>query len=333
MRNALVLNDTRGTGHVGCLMVMQELLRACHVSAIEVSESLKTRSHFLNKMHCALTNYDLVIINGEGTMHHDQDAALLIAEAAEQVSRLGIPMVLINTVWQQNNILNKMLPLLSLTCARESFSAKAIAKIGCDVRVVPDLVFNYKPHDIFNHPRVPKESIVVLDDVRTDLSLLLSRYAFKKRVPFIRMGGRPSLRSFDSLIYWGIPFLFGRCKSQLKFEQLSVIRDAQIIVTGRFHGACLAILAGRPFVAVSSNSYKIEGLLHDAELGGGAILLDDNRLGQDPMKALEFAVDKVLGVASTEKLMSEYQTRCYSYVSSARERISAMFADIKTIGL
>ena len=332
MLKALVLNDTRGTGHVGCLMVMQELLRACHVSGIEVSQSFKTGTRFLNKMHYALTNCDLVIINGEGTMHHDQSAALLLAEAAEQVNRVGTPMVLINTVWQQNNILNQMLPLLSLTCARESFSAKSIAKMGCNVRVVPDLVFNYNPCDIFNYPRVPKESIVVLDDVRPDLSLLLARYAFKKRVPFIRMGSRPSLRSFDSILDWGIPFLLGGCKSQLKLEQLSVIRDAQIIITGRFHGACLAILAGRPFVSVSSNSYKIEGLLHDADLGEGAILLDDYLLSQDPMKALEFAVEKLLDMTSTENLILEYQARCCSYVSSARARISAMFSDIKAIG-
>jgi hypothetical protein len=41
---------------------------------------------------------------------------------------------------------------------------------------------------------------------------------------------------------------------------------AELTVTGRFHGACLAMAAGTPFVALASNSWKIEALIEDAGL-------------------------------------------------------------------
>lgn len=39
------------------------------------------------------------------------------------------------------------------------------------------------------------------------------------------------------------------------------LRTARLIVTGRHHGVCLAALAGVPFVALPSNTWKVEGLL------------------------------------------------------------------------
>jgi exopolysaccharide biosynthesis predicted pyruvyltransferase EpsI len=39
------------------------------------------------------------------------------------------------------------------------------------------------------------------------------------------------------------------------------IGDARVVITGRHHGVCAAIVAGRPFVALASNSHKIEATL------------------------------------------------------------------------
>jgi hypothetical protein len=47
------------------------------------------------------------------------------------------------------------------------------------------------------------------------------------------------------------------------FQRLS---SADIIVTGRHHGVYLAVVAGLPFVALGSNTFKIEGLLKDLDM-------------------------------------------------------------------
>jgi polysaccharide pyruvyl transferase len=44
------------------------------------------------------------------------------------------------------------------------------------------------------------------------------------------------------------------------------ISGASLIVTGRFHMVCLAMLARTPFIALPGNTHKTEGLLEDANL-------------------------------------------------------------------
>ena len=45
-----------------------------------------------------------------------------------------------------------------------------------------------------------------------------------------------------------------------------VFSQRELLVTGRFHAVCMAILTKTPFVAVTSNSWKIEALLADIGL-------------------------------------------------------------------
>lgn len=47
---------------------------------------------------------------------------------------------------------------------------------------------------------------------------------------------------------------------------LNTIRNAKMVVTGRFHVVAMCIMLRVPFIATSSNSHKIEGLLEDAGL-------------------------------------------------------------------
>jgi polysaccharide pyruvyl transferase WcaK-like protein len=49
-------------------------------------------------------------------------------------------------------------------------------------------------------------------------------------------------------------------------ELLHCVATSRCVVTGRFHMVCLALLARTPFMAVQSNTHKIEGLLGDVGL-------------------------------------------------------------------
>ena len=52
---------------------------------------------------------------------------------------------------------------------------------------------------------------------------------------------------------------------------LTELSKHDLIVTGRFHAVCLAVLSGTPFIAVSSNSWKIEALIKDIGLDSARI--------------------------------------------------------------
>ena len=49
-------------------------------------------------------------------------------------------------------------------------------------------------------------------------------------------------------------------------ELIQNLREARLVITGRFHLVCFCILTGTPFIATASNSHKIQGLLEDANL-------------------------------------------------------------------
>ncbi len=53
------------------------------------------------------------------------------------------------------------------------------------------------------------------------------------------------------------------------------IAQSQGIVTGRYHAICFAINSMTPFIAISSNSHKIEGLMEDIGLNNRIIKKED----------------------------------------------------------
>ena len=47
---------------------------------------------------------------------------------------------------------------------------------------------------------------------------------------------------------------------------MALLSSSELVVTGRFHVVCLCLITGTPFLAVASNSHKVEGMLEDAGL-------------------------------------------------------------------
>jgi len=61
---------------------------------------------------------------------------------------------------------------------------------------------------------------------------------------------------------------FGRIVSfsHSQHSYMEALRRFALSVTGRFHALCFALLTGTPFVAVASNSWKMEAIITDAGL-------------------------------------------------------------------
>ncbi|MBP1626350.1 MAG: Polysaccharide pyruvyl transferase [Holophagaceae bacterium] len=325
---ALILNDTRGHGHLGCGLVMNQLLAGCSTAGIHPYRVLRQGRGHLAAVRRALPKADIVIINGEGTMHHDQPSAQSLAEAGILAHQMGKPLALINTVWEQNSLVNTLLPCAKLIYARESRSAAQIRQAGYLSMVAPDLSLTTPPHLVFQTQKACGSQVVVLDDVRWDLTLLLARFAKKHGFPFFRMAGRPSLRSRPSLQAWGDLFCEGALGSSLNKRNITAIYQSEIIVTGRFHGACLAILAGRPFLALPSNTHKIHGMLEDADLGVCARMLD---LENPTENQLAEAVTAFREQVSDSAVQWAFREACQKYIKRAHREAKCMFNAIRDI--
>lgn len=322
--NALILNDTRNGNHLGCIIVMQQLAALCQQAGIQITGMLRLGRRFEAQLAKALVGCDLVIINGEGTMHDDAVGAMALVRAGAQAAACGVPVALINTVWQDNQQANQLLADCRWISARESLSQRAIAGAGFEADVVPDLTLTADPGLLFQGEAGPG-GVVVMDDVRLDLSLALAHYARARRLPFHPMGGRPTLRTRQG---WAKLLQLGHASGwapQFHRGQAAAIPLASVVVTGRFHGICLAILAGRPFVAFASNTHKIEGLLRDADLGPGGCLFNDPPA--DPARRdayIDGAVQQVLGHMAVPSQRAAYEAACVRYTLRARQTASAL---------
>lgn len=328
---ALVLNDTGKGQHPGCMLVMGQLLEGCRISGIQVSRTLSLGRGFKKVLQDEISSCDVVVINGEGTMHHDTPGALALADAGMFARDHGKPVAIINTVWEGNRQANQLLPCASLIYARESFSAAEIRRVGATATVVPDLALSCPADQLFPMQEQGHGPVVVLDDVRFDMAVLLARYARSRGLQFLRMAPRPPLHSFSTVMKWGQLCVEGG-GGQFRLGRVGIIKEASIVVTGRFHGSCLAILARRPFVAVSSNTHKIQGLLADAHLGDGAALVPDATLSRNPFEQIDAAIQQVRQATNNPCAMRRYQEACQSYSEKAKMDATLMFKAIAALG-
>ena len=133
MPTAVLVNDTSlFNSHFGCQLVGQTIREQCARTGLELIAAFPldfqpaVARPFLERA-------DLVIINGEGSIHHGRNLQLL--EIANQY-----PAALINCVFEENGP-QPLLQKFQFLAARESLSAADIRTNRVDCDVVPDLIF------------------------------------------------------------------------------------------------------------------------------------------------------------------------------------------------
>jgi len=307
-RTIVVLNDTAAIAHYGCKVVMSRLVDSLAGAGYDV----KTVSVYSTwKVHKKLINTAAaVVVNGEGTLHHSASRAQNLVAVAPYCHDRGIPVFLINSVWQENSdqMANQAGDFL-LRYVRESRSQKQFAEQGLKATTVPDLTLGW------NRTRSTsgRSGRVYTDAVgmpATDLLWSLhredpgSRYVTMTPPPGHR-GDYPTkpferLRPpFDETIFRTIRLrakhlfkrtllvrgfaknLWRRSLGDLERVPLEgffeALEGAELVITGRFHGVCLCLVTGTPFLALTSNSHKVEGMLADAGLSHRIVRQEDIR--------------------------------------------------------
>jgi len=143
--NAILLNDTDLGEHVGCELVVRNTRRMCEKYGITLTHTFKTREARDNAPAIVkqFANNQLLLLNGEGTMHDDKSRALALLKLASQAKKEGLKTVLYNSLWENNPKGENYLRDFDLIFCRDSFSAAEIEKAHPSLKatVVPDIVF------------------------------------------------------------------------------------------------------------------------------------------------------------------------------------------------
>lgn len=255
----MLANDTGMVNHVG-----RQGVSDAHARVLGRAGHQVTKRYFLNELTrfqhrdsevgihrifgdedlmTSLENVDAVVVNGEGTIHHGAGTEYLNLLAAAK--KIGKKTLLVNCVLEEINGFDDILESIDDVVVRDTKSAQWLTSRCRKPRIIPD---SYIEAEFRNKPILDlRGRVVVTDwhhardkDIGT-VSLDYMRYQVEDRPFFF------PLMSGDLTPHWrSVP---------------ATLAGARAVVTGRHHGVYAALLADVPFIALSSNTYKVAGLL------------------------------------------------------------------------
>ncbi len=235
----------------------------------------------------AMQNADLIVINGEGTLHHGSKQGAKLLDVVDHPARGTTPAALINAVYQDNpTAWNERLAKFDLISTRDSWSAKEVeTAIGRKTDFVPDL--SLAEGAVSTPETLRRDRLLIGDSVnravgrqllafadqRDDaryLPILTSIKPPKPHYPLVLRALRQAYIDLHAKAFgWRHRHtLFNRTEAGF----VESLQSGYLHLTGRFHAVCLCLATGTPFLALESNSWKIAALLHDFGLGNDRIV-------------------------------------------------------------
>jgi len=328
MRRVLLVNDTRLVGHHGSSAVVDVILHEFAERGVAVETDLQ-----LGLAVDAIEPgpWSAVIINGEGAMHSGQRYSHAFSRLGERMQKQSVPVFLINTVFAEDapEIIARMKSFTAVYC-REAGSADRLRATGAVSKLCPDLTFALRlPADL---KWQPGKCIVMLDTTVSGKNRVLHKFSIDHGITFQPIRASPRLiraassRNILRILRFNMTkslgkllrrtYAFNRYANAVT-DRLAFLRGLAdgtcVVVASRFHGVCFCLKLGVPFLAIASNTPKIEGLLTDADLTDR--LLDIGDLNMDAIRA-------------RSHWTTLHEERRQRYVSAAQSTIARMFDDI-----
>lgn len=282
----VILNDTRPDCHHGCDRVMAVLERRLRAQGLEIIARAAVAARWWEDptFLAALTRADLIVINGEGTLHHGSHRGAGLLRVLDVPERRATPVVLLNALYQENPPdWDAPIRALVLVQARDSRSQSVLEGItGGPVPHLPDLTLC--DGQLVNNG--DRRGVVLGDSVLPETSRALAELSRRvpgaRLIPVLKRLKRPKGRTaagralrgaygnlYDGLARWRYPTLELIGDGNAYARALS---GSELHITGRFHAICFSILTETPFLALRSNSWKIEALLADFGLSAQRII-------------------------------------------------------------
>lgn len=221
------------TPHFGCQLVGQTFREQFARSGVELLASLPTKLESVPGWRQLLARADLVVINGEGSIHHGRFQNLIDLAADH-------PCALVNCVYQENPA-NENLRRFQWISTRESLSAAAVRQAGAQAEVVPDVLFASSLLRSFVPTAPPSRDFGFTDCAEKVV----------RRIGPLRLRHRPGHSP----------------KAKVVGDYLNFLASHRRMAVGRFHAAIACSVMGIPFSTWDSNTWKTEGLMSDMGVG------------------------------------------------------------------
>lgn len=288
----LLANDTALLGHHGSALVVRQLCRLLKAVGLDL-----ITGHGWERIEAEgiAGPWDGVIVNGEGSIHDDSQTARRIAALGQRCATKGVAAWLVNTSERNNgpSVLEGLAAFKKIW-VRDAASRRSLAMAGIPSEVVPDLTLSW--HEAPVHKGGSPVSYVT-DASETGKSRRLLALARGSGARFISLRATPPqaadgwanprrdwLRA-KRLAAAVAPLSPWSARYAPAFGTVDALAEALAatevgLISGRYHGVCLALRTETPFLAISGNTSKIGDLLTDAGLTHRLTTLDT--LERDP---------------------------------------------------
>ena len=319
MKTVGIFNDTSTSGHFGCTAVMNTLVSELERRQIKPSYLWPVGLDWQPyKAKLEQAEPDMIIVNGEGTIHHSTERKRtrdLLAVAPYAKSQ-GKPAHLVNaSITALDASAIEALRAFDTIHVRESESRQYLAEHKIEAQIVPDLSLGISAPK----PAETRDGIIVTDSVYRDTAQGLKNFSDLANAGFVKMKKRlPFQARLISKIQRNIQGSPASTKWRPRSDVEAFVRDLagkELLVTGRFHSVLLSILTDTPFIALPSNTRKIEAVLHDALMSGSRLISPNDLLSQ------KFLAETKRGIPFT----SDELEALASYRTHAKNSRSAMF--------
>ena len=318
----ILLNDTGRLGdsfHIGtvyaCNTIRQSLARRGLHEIGWANDGARFDALLAGATHQPV----LVLLNGEGTLHHGAPRAAELLSMCGRAKDRGIGVAVINTVWEGNpEAMIEALKRADIVHVRDSLSRKSLPA-DFPAAVTPDVsiqLFLQTMRDGRFLP--PQHEIGVIDSVVPQTSAALLCFAEQNDLPFFAMPVG-NLRNTRHAVAARSGPVWPR------LLQMTDLMTAKAWVTGRFHGLIAALCAGHPVCALRSNTAKVEGFLHDAGLVEACLLSPNWSIAPVEQKRSELTWRFEMQQTATFIHLRE------TYLETADERITLMFDAVASL--
>lgn len=251
--NVAVFNDTRPTRHVGCQIVMRELINNLQRQDMEpvwfhpVGVDWRDNLEALPRRG----DVDAVIVNGEGSIHHSQTRprARFLPEIARFArDRLSVPAFLVNsTLYAIDDQVGDDLRVFESIFVRESQSQDVLTGFGIASSIVPDLTIQAPIASAG-----VRQGVCGTDSVIVSSAQLIRDLCKANGYPYRGMIRIPkSEETSNDVVTAHVQ------------EYCRWLSSHELVLTGRFHTVTLCIATRTPFIAVESNTPKISAFVRD----------------------------------------------------------------------
>ena len=346
MKKVAILNDTMEWYHWGCTATSTALRAQLEESGYQVVPIPIMMTYAFKGTPQSLTDFvdpnffrdrvkanqllfefikgvDLVVVNGEGTLHSIRPASLNLLYLSFVCKKfLNKPVSIINHSMypstleenvQANDTYKFVYKEMDYVAIREHISFAVADRLGIEASLSFDCLpltareFNF-PDPKDEGPVVITDSVIVSKDDMRVIERIVKGVVKKGRAVTILYGAK-SNPGQDMINF--VAHLQAKFKHNVNFvnarsleQWFSVIANASVLVSGRFHYTIAAAFLGTPFVLLDTNTLKNKALAE--EFGS------DSPLSYSTPKVADLVLERLEGVSDLPLLDVSKKETIYS---------------------